>query len=452
MLKTKPALQFSQGRSKPWSGAKLVNCFAEKGDGDQRDLFSVMLIPGLVEFSDISASAVRGTHVMAGTLYAVVGASLYSVASAGTATLLGAVPGSGLVRMANNGEEIAIVSGGTGYCYSGGTVQAVSGLPAVVDVVFFDSYFVWIFGATGQIGLSGLNDGLTFDAGDIATVEGSPDALLGAINDHRELQLYGPETIEIWYNSGAADFPFERQGNAFIERGCFDRDSIVKIDNSVHFFGDDRIVYRLDGYSPIRISTHAIEYELRNATYARAFSYTQEGHKFYVLNSDVGTFAYDMSTGAWHERKSDGLDYYRVGGAVTAYNQTILSDAATGKLYTPSLDTYDEDGDTISMEIHLPTIESGTRGEITCYAFELMCETGVGLNSGQGSDPQVMLQYSDNGGRTWSNELWRSMGAIGTYATRVIWRKLGQFRQRQFKIVVTDPVRRLVFGYYLDAR
>ena len=131
-----------------------------------------------------------------------------------------------------------------------------------------------------QFVISALNDALTYDPLDIATAEGSPDDLIGLIVDHREVQFYGKHSIEIWYNSGAADFPFERQGNAFIERGCLARDSIIKIDNSVMFVGDDRIVYRLDGYSPIRISTHALEADIASATDFWAFSYTQEGHKY----------------------------------------------------------------------------------------------------------------------------------------------------------------------------
>ena len=85
------------------------------------------------------------------------------------------------------------------------------------------------------------------------------------------------------------------------------------------------------------------------------------------------------------------------------------------------------------------------------YTFEY-CETGVGLNSGQGSDPQIMMMYSDDGGRTYSNELWRSLGLIGEYKTRAIWRRLGQFRQRQIKLTISDPVRKLVMGYYTDVR
>jgi hypothetical protein len=453
MLKVKPALSYSQGRSSPWGGSKLVNCYAEQGSGDQRDLFAVMLIPGLTEFDELATYPVRGVHRMGDTLYAVSGARLYSIDSSGTATDLGAIGGSGRCPMADNGTELAIVGGTVGHVYSGGSITTPADLPAVSDVGFIDGYILWTKAdSSGQFVISSLNNATIYDPLDIATVEGSPDALVGVCIDHREVQFYGKQSIEIWYNSGAADFPFERQGNAFIERGCFARDSIVKIDNSVHFLGDDMIVYRLDGYSPIRISTHAIEYELRNATDAWAFTVTEEGHKHYLLCTDVGTFGYDMSTGAWHERKSLALDNWRAGSAVRVYDQTIFGSNTTGKLYTASFDTYAEDGDSISMEMTLPVIESGTRNEMTCYAFELMCESGVGLSTGQGSDPQAMLSYSDNGGRTWSNELWRSMGAIGAYTTRVIWRKLGQFRQRQFKIVITDPVRRFIFSYYLDAK
>jgi hypothetical protein len=452
MQKLKPALQYSEGRSKPWSGARLVNCFSEKADGDKRDDFAVMATPGLVLFANISTYPIRGTHTMGGVLYAVVGTSLYSVNSAGVASSLGSVPGVDLVRMADNGTELAIAAENIGYVYSGGSVQIPAVLPAVLDVVYFDSYFVWALVGVGQFIISAPNDGLTYDILDVATVEGAPDGLVGIVNDHRELHLYGTETIEIWYNSGAADFPFERQGNAFIERGCFDRDSLVKVDNSVHFCGDDRIIYRLEGYSPVRVSTHSIEYQLRAATYVRAFTYTQEGHKFYCLASDAGTFCYDMATGTWHQRQSWAMDNWRVGGADSAYSQTILSDAFTGKLYTPDLDAYDENGETISVTIEPPTIESGDGIRRTMYELELLCETGVGLNSGQGSDPQVMLTYSDDGGRNWSNEMWRSMGAIGEYTTRPTWGPLGDFVQRQLRFVFTDPVRKMVLGYRADVR
>lgn len=452
MLKAKPALQYSEGRSKPWSGSKLVNCFAERADGDKREDFALMAAPGLLEWADVGTGPVRGAHVMAGTLYVVSGTSLYSVSSAGAETLIGTIAGSGLVHMADNGAQLCIAAAGVGYILSAGSLTTLAdhGISwSVSDVGFIDSYILWTRAGTGQFFISGLGDATSYDPSDIATAEGSPDNIVGMIIDHREVQFFGSETVEIFYNSGAAAFPFERQGNAFIERGCFDRDSIVKIDNSVNFMGDDRVVYRLTGYQPIRISTHAIEYQLRNVSYARGFAYDQEGHKFYCLDTDNGTFVFDQATGLWHERKSVDLTGWRVNGAVKAYNMVLLTSGQDGKIYRPSLDLNTEDGERIEVDIYLPTIE-GQRQRLTMYAFEVMCETGVGNSSID--DPQIMLRYSDDGGRRWSNEAWRSMGVIGDYRRRAIWRKLGQFRQRQIHLRVTDPARTFVMSYYADIR
>ena len=452
MLKLKPALQYSEGRSLPWSGSKLVNCYSERADGDKRDDFAVMAIPGLDLFATLGDGPCRGSHVMGDFAYILSGASLQSLSASGVSTQIGTIPGAGLARIADNGSELAIATSGFGRVWSGGVIVTPPDLPAVSDVAFIDGYFVWPIKDTNQFIISDLNDGTAYDPLDIASVEGEPSNIVGVINDHRELHFYKKKSIEIWYNSGAGDFPFERQGNAFIERGCISRDTIVKIDNSVHFVGDDLIVYRLEGYSPVRISTHAVEYQIAKASEWSAFTYTQEGHKFYCLTTDVGTWCFDMATGAWHERKSDGLDNWRVNGAVLLGAQVLLTDGYAGKVYKPDFDIYTEDGEAIRCEIYLPTIEGAGRQRVTMYAYECLCETGVGLNSGQGADPQIMLQYSDDGGRRWSNELWRSMGLIGDNRHRAIWRKLGQFRQRQMRLTITDHVRRFVMSHFADIR
>lgn len=447
----KPALQYSEGRSKPWSGAKLVNAFAEKADGDKRADFAVMAVPGLVAFANLPEEPVRGTHVMGGLAYAVSGSGLYSILSDGSYQRLGTIQGDGVVRMADNGSQLGIAADGVGYVWTGSALVTPADLPAVTDIAYIDGYFLWSLRDSAQVAYSAINNGTVYDGLDIISAEGSPDGIVGIIANHRELLIFGGNSIEIFYNSGGADNAFERQGNAFIERGAFDRDSICKVDNSVHFMGDDRIIYRLDGYSPVRISTHAIEYHMGDATFARAFSYTQEGHKFYCLTIDSGTFCYDMATGAWHERRSWGRTGYRAGSSITVYGKTLLGDNASGKIYYPDLDVNTEDGAIIKVEIDLPTLEA-SRQRVTMYQFEAYFETGVGLNDGQGSDPQIMLRYSDDGGRTWSNEIWRSLGRIGEYRTRAIWRSLGQFRQRQMHLEITDPVRKFAIGYFADVR
>ena len=441
-----PALQFSRGRFTDWGGASLVNCYAEKGDGDKRQDLALIAAPGLTEWAVVGAGPIRGSIVCADVLDVVSGASLYSVDNAGTETLIGAIGGTGPVRMACNASEVCIAANGTGYVYSGGTLSTPCPFTAS-DVVYADGYILWVQEDSEQFYISALDNALTYDGADIASVEGFPDNVVGVINDHREQLFFGSRSTEVFYNSGAAAFPFERQGNAFIERGCFDRDSIAKADNVVIFVGDDRMVYTLSGYQPQRISTHAIEYLLRDATYARAFTFTLEGHKFYVLECDRGTVAFDFATGAWHSRKSWGSDLWRIGGHVEAYGRSLFTDRATGQLFTASFDGFTEDGDTLEYEIVLPTIE-GDRGRATMYAFEATIAGGVG--NGTATDPQIMLAYSDDGGHRWSNELWRTLGAVGEYRTRAVWRRLGQFRQRQIKLRITDPASRFVIGFWAD--
>ena len=85
-------------------------------------------------------------------------------------------------------------------------------------------------------------------------------------------------------------------------------------------------------------------------------------------------------------------------------------------------------------------------------SFQLLLEGGVGLNTGQGSDPQVMLRVSKDFGQTWSNEMWRSMGKIGKYATRVLWRRLGKARDWVFEVTISDPVKVVIIGANIKGR
>lgn len=453
MRKLQPALQFSQARSRAWSGAVLVNAFAELSEGDKADAFAVMAIPGLVLLANISGQPFRGVHVMQGVLYAVIGTTLYSIAIDYTASSLGTVGGSLPVMMADNGSQLAIQGGASnnqGYILDSGTLYTgIVNLPPVSNVVYIDGYFLWTVYQSDQFVISALNDGLSYDALDVATVEGDPDDIVGCVNDHRQIHFFGAKTVEIWYNSGNADFPFERQGNAFIERGCIDRDGIVKIDNSVHFPGDDRVIYRLNGYDPVRISTHAVEYAIASASWFRGFTYTQGGHKFYVLNTDVGTFAYDMATGAWAIRKSIGKVNYRVGCAASFNGSVVMGDQYTGRLYRPDLSADTENGEVIPVEIQVPSIQTD-RAKATLYAYECQIQAGVGTSLDP--DPQMILQYSKDGGNTYSPELPRPMGQIGEYLTRCIWRLGVSFRQLQIRLKLPAKVQRFVIAHYADVR
>jgi hypothetical protein len=449
LTQLKPALESSKGRVGPWGGARVLNAFAEQSDGDKAEMYAVQGISGLATWANLGSAPTRGAHWMAGVMYAVVGTVFCSIASNGTPTTLGTIPGTNPVRIEDNGTQIAIHDGNhTGYVWNGTTLATPLNLPSVSDVAFIDGYFVWSVYGGDQFVISAIGDGTSYDPLDIATVEGSPDALVGVVNSHRALLFFGTDTTEIWYDSGDPLFPFARDGNAFVERGCSDRDSTVKLDNTTFWVGNDRVVYRLNGYTPVRVSSYAVERTLDDAKWFRGFTYSEEGHKFYVLNTDLGCWAYDIS-GIWHERQSFGLNYYRVGCSVEAYGTTYLGSNQTGKFYTYDLDYNDEDGNPIPVTIQLPPVGDGVTRQ-NFYSLEIFMQTGVGdLVT---TNPQAILTYSKDGGQNWSNEMWRTLGAQGQTKTRAIWRNLGEFRQIQLKLMFPDKVKRLVLSYNADIR
>jgi hypothetical protein len=227
------------------------------------------------------------------------------------------------------------------------------------------------------------------------------------------------------------------------------------MDNSVYWLGNDRVFYKAAGYAPVRCSTHALEYALEGYSVvsdAVAFCYSQEGHAFYVVSFPTAgaTWVFDAATGQWAERESRddegrSLGRWRVGSYAKAYGLHVVGDYASNALYLLDLDIGTEAGIPIRrLAVSPPIAAAGSR--LTMSRFELEVETGVGRTTGQGSAPEAMLQWSDDGGRSWSNERWSSMGAVGVYRRRCRWYRLGQFRERYFRLSISDPVKVAVIG------
>lgn len=447
----------SKGRSENANGSRLVNLFAEQLPPDSKSPVVLYGTPGESVFTNVNQLTVFGTMVMDNQLYAVTDTKLYSVDEFGVITELGDVIISDRVSWDTNGTSLVFVDGTKGYYYSiaGGLVEFAGGgwFPART-VTYQDGYFIFQREGTGQFFISEILS-TTLDPLDFATAEAAPDDTIAVLSDHRELWLFGEHSVEVWYNSGDPDFTFERMQGAYIERGCAAAMTVTKMDNSVFWLAEDGVVYRALGYQPQRISTHAVEFDIADYRWedAFAYTYTEEGHKFFVLTFPTSdkTWCFDVATGLWHERSYGDIGRHNSNCYARCYNKHLVGDFQTGNIYELDMDVGTDNGEEIKRLAVAPPIHAA-RDEITCYSFEVDMESGVGLVTGQGSDPQAMLQWSDDGGKTWSNEHWTGIGKIGEYTKRVKWNRLGQFRQRQFKLAISDPVPVVILGAFAEVQ
>lgn len=458
------ATQTYLSKSRPLSSERAINVYAEREPSDAKSPITVFGVPGLTQFAECGTGPIRGMHVMGDTLYVVSGNLLYSVASDGTSTVLGgSISGNGVVCMMDNGLQVMILNGVYGYVYAESTgfqVVTSSNFHASSQGTFFDNYFVMAWDGTNKFFISASLDGTTYSGLDFASAQVSPDYVLAVVNQQQNLLVFGQKTIETWYDAGSVNFPFQRVDGGTVERGCAAALTPVKEDNSVFFLGDDIVFYRLDGVFPRRVSTHAIEdawQRYSTVSDAFTFSYTFEGHKFIVLTFPTAnaTWVYDISTGLWHER--DSVDefnnsYGRWRGQCVAeiYNRILIGDAYSGKIGYLDDAVYTEFGNSIHGVMVSPVIHNDRR-RVFMSRFELDIEQGVGTTTGQGSNPQIMLSWSDDGGRVFkSPQIWHGMGKLGEYSTRVFWTRLGQSRNRMMRVEISDPVRRNIIAAHAD--
>lgn len=447
-------------RSPTVSAQRVINAYPEIQPEDAKAKLVLYGTPGASLFATAGTGPVKAAVRAADALYCVSGAEVYKVTSAGAATLLGTVDDVDNVTIDRNRNQVIIVTPPSMWVVD----TATDTLAEVTDpdfegaasVAVLDGYAILPKPSSDQWGITAINDATDLDALDIATAESSPDRLVRGFVDHRELWLFGEETVEVWYNAGGADFPFQRVSGAHLETGCSAFGSIAKTDNSVFWLGDDRKVYRAQGYQGLRISTHAIEEAIRKigvVSDAIAYTYDQGGHSFYVLTFPTGarSFVYDAATQLWHERESFGLDRYRWDCAIEVFDRVLVGDSQSGGIYELDPDTHTEAGEPIRPRIVGPPVHAD--GSLAFESrLEVEFEPGTGLTTGQGSDPQVVLRWSDDDGATWSPEYWRTIGAKGRRATRVVWNRLGSFRRRIYEVTMSDPVKFVCIAANPDMR
>ena len=517
---------------------RLVNLFPEAIPDGGKEAGFLNRAPGLQFLQTVGTGPIRAlwAHQTNGSdFYVVSGIQVFKLTStSATPQLLGTVSGTGPVSIADNGATIFFACNGPSYTYFEPTGEfnqiTDENFPGAVTVAYIDNLFVFNEPNSQRIYSVDTVDPVTatyiyplvFSATDVSSADGSPDGVVAINVDHRQMWVFGTDSVEVWYNAGLANFPLTPVQGAFNEIGCAAPYSVAKLDNALFWLGTDArgqgIVYKNNGYSGIRVSTHAIEYAIAqygNISDAVAYTYQQEGHAFYVLNfpSASKTWVYDVSVQAWHERASGNEGQYRhrsncqcnFGGTI------IVGDFENGNIYAFDLDVYADNGQIqrwLRSWRALPTGQNNLK-RTAHHSLQLDAESGVGLNgidpfaplknllaegfpflateldddiatetgigllavtpittsddllteSGedilvsvatvQGVNPQAMLRWSDDGGHTWSNEHWRSMGAIGQYGYRTIWRRLGmteKLRDRVYEVSGTDPVKIAIMG------
>lgn len=453
---------------------RMVNLYPEVIPEGGKEAAYLQRAPGLRFLQTVGTGPIRGlwAHQTNGSdFYVVSGNEFYQLDSlTGAPTLLGSVTGTGPVSIADNGTQMFIACNPDSYIYNEtlGTFAQITDpdFPGAVTVTYLDGYFVFNEPDSQRIWITALFDGTSIDPLDFASAEGSPDGVVGLLSDHRELWVFGTDSTEVWYDDGGADFPFTRVQGAFNEVGCVAPHSIAKLDNGIFWLGSDArgqgIVYRANGYQAVRVSTHAVEWQIQqyaDMSDALAYTYQQDGHPFYVLifPSANTTWVYDVSTQAWHERAgfaNGAFTRHRSNCQCNFEGSIVVGDYENGNIYAFDMTTFADNGETqkwLRSWRALPTGQNDLKRQAH-HNLQLDCETGVGLVDDT-TPPQVMLRWSDDGGHTWSNEHWKSMGPIGASATRVIWRRLGmadKLRDRVYEVSGTDPVKIAIMGAELS--
>ena len=439
------ASQSYASRSLPLSAQRLVNGYAQASQGKAQT--PVFRTPGIRDFATLPDD-IRGAINMNGTLIVVAGSEVYTVADSGATTAIGSLTGSGPVSMAHNGIKTVVVSGGSGFVVQA-TVDQITDpdyRPASA-VVWVDGYFVFLGDVTFT---SDLNDPASYDALAYDSTVGEPSRVLSILVDHRDVFHFKEKSTEAWYNKGTIPFAFGRATDGFIERGCAAARSPAKLDNTVFWLADDLTVRTLRDNVPTRISNDVIEQDFASyVTVADAFgmTFSIDGRFSYVLTFPTAgrTWEYSVATGLWNERSSAG-GAWQVAGTVTAFGKTLVWSGRRLGVVDPF--TYAEWSDPLIVTVSSPTLSAGPDWTFH-HRLEIDCETGQGLPTGQGSVPQVMLRYSDDG-RNWSPEFWRTVGAMGKYRTRLVWTRLGRSRNRIYEVRFADPVPFVFYGAWLN--
>ena len=243
-----------------------------------------------------------------------------------------------------------------------------------------------------------------------------------------------------------------------MQHGCAAAHSVAQLGETFAFLAvDDRgqnVVVMMNGYTPIRISTHAVEYAL--STYSTisdciGYTYRLQGHEFYVMTfptADV-TWVFDLASQMWHKwmwRDDLNILHRHRGNCGCFFNgKTIVGDWENGKIYSLEDTVYTDAGDAILRRRRAPHVRTDL-SRMYHHSLQVQFQPGVGLATGQGETPKCIMRWSDDGGETFGNDHFVPIGQMGRYKNRAIKRQLGEARDRVYEVDVTDPINAVIIS------
>ena len=424
-----------------------IPILTEKGALNQRALLDRS---GLTQFATVSG-AFRGDIDHNGVYLTVNGTTLSSVDSLGVVTTKGTIPGSGRLSIAKNDDFVVFVNNlGDGYYYNGSTVAQITDgdFLSASTVVFIDGYFAFSALDGAKFFISGVNDPSSFNALDRSAAEERPDPIKALYVYNNLLHVAGTETTEKYNNMGGVNFPFQRRNQAANSIGCYSKFTPIEVGNAYAFIGGGRNegaqVYLLTGSEPQVISTTAIDNLIQNFTDSEiddAFSMVWEENGQHILAFtfesniiDSRTICFNLKSGEWFEFKS-GTSSFRAKSVTKIYGKLLVGDDSNQVGYFDST-VHTDYGNTIFREKASQPFLSEDGEEYRIGLLEAWMQAGTGTGT---LNPTLMMDFSDDLGRTWSNETWRTIGKVGEYGKRSQWRKQGLVsRDRVYRFKASD--------------
>jgi hypothetical protein len=463
----------------PLAEKRCVNMRPVIPETDAASVRTLLHTEGITELGRAVTGTSRGAIVFSdGVAYRVIGTNLYSLDQFGGLTSRGTVGGEADVSMDSNGINICIVDPfGDTYFYTPVTNIFETEVSAAFDsfgqatsVTFKSGFYVFTTDTNFFSGSDkSANDGKDFNSLDFLDADINPDIIMKGFNDHNQLYIGGSETIQVYRAIVTTGFPFELIPGALIPKGFSARNAVTNFDASFIFLGGGKDekpgIYKAVGSNFQKLSTSAIETQIHKNTEAdiaaaRAFTYAIDGNHFAVFTIGDNTFVYDQTASRlagipqWHERQTgitngEGFKCWRAVHGVLVNGKIQVGDDRSGLIGELDSGVYKEYGCLIEkMWSTKPFINQGNK--IFSNEVELFMETGVG--NVDENDPQIRMDYSDDGSKTFTAEIPKTMGAIGTYKTRVRWKRLGAIPlTRVLRWKTTAPNKVNVFSLFVNA-